>query len=216
MPSDAPSLDTPTATLVILAGGLGTRMGTPKSLLQLDNKPISAWLLDRIAWPGPTMLVTSPALPHPPGADSFAQCAVDPQDGQGPLRGILTALENLSTEMMVVIPVDMPNIQRHQLAWMLEMLVPRQAVHGIMCRVGSADQDIEPFPSAYRAGAKDAVVRRIATGRRSMRQLFSQPNFLTVVAPKDWPPETWTNLNDPESLRLFQSTRGTTSSQDAP
>ena len=43
-------------------------------------------------WPGPTLLVTAPAVAHPPAADLFDREAVDPVDGLGPLRGVLTAL----------------------------------------------------------------------------------------------------------------------------
>ena len=46
-------------TLAILAGGEGSRMGKPKGHLEIAGKPILAYLLDQIGWPGPTMLVTA-------------------------------------------------------------------------------------------------------------------------------------------------------------
>ena len=78
------------ATLVILAGGLGSRMGMPKAHLQVAGQPILSWMLKRIGWHGPTMLALTPAVSTAPGMELFDQCVVDPIDGLGPARGLLT------------------------------------------------------------------------------------------------------------------------------
>jgi molybdenum cofactor guanylyltransferase len=194
------------ATLAILAGGIGSRMGMPKALLQIDGKPILSWILEQLNWPGRTMLVTAPAVMNPPGCEHFANCVTDPQDGLGPLRGILTAVENLSTPIVVVIPVDMPNIRATQLNWLLRQLDENQKILGIMCRPHSASR-IEPFPCAFRAAAKGVIAARLAAGRGSVQQLADEPSFTVIDAPQSWPADTWVNLNDPESLRKFQSSR---------
>src|SRR4051794_29684613 len=85
-------------TLAILAGGAGSRMGGPKSNLTLHGRPILDYLLDRFSWPGPTLLITSPGREHPPGHTRFSAEAVDPVPDQGPLRGILTALQHATTD----------------------------------------------------------------------------------------------------------------------
>ena len=80
-------------TLAILAGGEGRRMGLPKQNLEINSRPILEFLLDRLTWPGPTLLVTTPSRQHPPGADRFDAEEVDAIENQGPLRGILTAMQ---------------------------------------------------------------------------------------------------------------------------
>src|SRR5438552_17571218 len=80
-------------TRAILAGGEGSRMGKPKALLEINGRPILAYLLEQFAWPGPTLLVTAPGREKPPGHELFSREVVDPVAGEGPLRGILTALE---------------------------------------------------------------------------------------------------------------------------
>jgi molybdopterin-guanine dinucleotide biosynthesis protein A len=194
------------ATLAILAGGVGSRMGIPKALLQIDQKPILQWLLDRLHWPGRTMLVTAPAVLHLPGCDLFDQHAIDPLDGQGPLRGILTALQNLSTETVVVIPVDMPHIEPAHLYWILDSLVARPELLGVMCRPKSATH-IEPFPSAFRAAAREPIDTRLGSDLRSVVQLCADPRFAALDTPADWGDDVWMNLNDPASLRTFESSR---------
>ena len=42
-------------------------MGVRKETLRIGGKPILTWLLERIEWPGPTILVTAPGHDHPPG-----------------------------------------------------------------------------------------------------------------------------------------------------
>jgi molybdenum cofactor guanylyltransferase len=202
--------DRPTSTLAVLAGGAGSRMGMPKALLQIDGKPILQWTLQRIQWPGPTLLVTAPAIANPPGREHFTACATDPEDGLGPLRGILTALENLSTPSMVVIPVDMPHIERAHLDWLLDRLPERPKILGLFCRPGSSDQ-IEPLPCAIRAEARQFIAARLRAGHRSVQELARDPSFGVIEAPDTWPPETWMNLNDPQALRRFQFARGRTS-----
>src|SRR5436190_1357328 len=97
-----------TTTLAVLAGGAGSRMGRPKGMLEINGRPILAYLLDRIDWPGPTMLVTAPGRENPPGAERFDSEVSDDVEGEGPLRGVYTAITHATTPVVVVIGVDMP------------------------------------------------------------------------------------------------------------
>ena len=58
-------------TLAVLAGGEGSRMGLPKAELAIQDKPLLTFLLDRLKWPGPTLLVTAPGREHPPGFEQI-------------------------------------------------------------------------------------------------------------------------------------------------
>src|SRR5688572_13975666 len=104
-------------TLAVLAGGAGSRMGRPKALLEVGGKPILEFLLDRLDWPGPTLLVTAPGRRRPPGAARFDREAVDEVADEGPLRGVYTALTHATTPALVVIAVDMPAVERADLEW---------------------------------------------------------------------------------------------------
>src|SRR4051812_33054535 len=140
------SMNEAEVTLAILAGGRGERMGKPKSLLRIGNQPILTYLLERFAWRGPTMLVTSPGREKPPGADGFDVEVVDPVEGMGPVRGVLTALENLTTEIVIVASVDMPLVGKEHLLWLMEQMQKRAKACGLMIE----REAIEPFPSIFR------------------------------------------------------------------
>src|SRR2546423_14894862 len=122
------------ATLAILAGGESSRMGTPKASLLIRGQPILEHLLDQIAWPGKTMLVTAPGREHPPGSGRFDLEVQDPPGGGGPLRGILTALEHLQTPVLVVMPVDMPEIRKAHLQFLVNELMKREKCLGLFMR----------------------------------------------------------------------------------
>jgi molybdopterin-guanine dinucleotide biosynthesis protein A len=195
-------------TLAILAGGAGSRMGMPKAQLELEGKPILQWLLDQLQWPGPTLLVTAPAVVDPPGSQLFDRTAVDPVDGAGPLRGVLSALEHLDTPLAAIITVDMPRIEKRHLAWLVESLLSSGDSLGVMCRVRvGQEQRIESFPCVLRAQAAECVAARLASGRSSVQGLCDMPRFCALDAPADWPAETWTNLNHRDDLAAFAAGR---------
>src|SRR5688572_29494375 len=97
-------------TLAILAGGAGSRMGRAKSLLTVHGRPVLEYLHRQFAWPGPTLLVTTPGRERPPGHELFSREVTDPVADLGPLRGLLTALEQCTTPLLIVSTVDMPCI----------------------------------------------------------------------------------------------------------
>ena len=193
-----------TPTLAILAGGASSRMGTPKSHLTLRGKPILHYLLDRLAWPGPTLLVTAPDDPQPPGHDRFTTTVADPVAHEGPLRGLLTGLQACTTDTLLLLPVDMPAIGRAHLDWLVASLAAHPNALALLPirRVAGQDQ-IEPFPSIYRRDAAARVAEHLSSGSRSLHSLLRLPRFTTLPAPRDWPAETWLNLNHPQDLDRF-------------
>jgi molybdopterin-guanine dinucleotide biosynthesis protein A len=198
--SDHPPLLPTDVALAILAGGEGSRMGTPKGHLTLAGHPILEYLLRRFAWPGPTLLVTAPGRENPPGHDAFTREAVDPIAGQGPLRGILTAL-NVADGIVITTTVDMPGLLPTHILWLLDRLAERPSLAALMLRHGHR---IEPFPAVFRPSAADPIRSRLDTGRLSVHALLDHPTFATIDAPADWPDETWTNLNRPEDVEAFR------------
>lgn len=189
-------------TLAVLAGGRGTRMGGPKSGLSIDGRPILAYLHERIAWIGRTLLVTSPGNERPAGSNLFDREVTDPVADQGPLRGILTALESAGTEYVVAVTVDMPAIEFEHLRWCLSQLRDDLCV---MCsRTKDGTDRIESFPCALRPALAPAIRARLGAGKRSVHGLAEEEAGVRIVrAPVEWPDSVWTNLNHPEDLAAF-------------
>ncbi|GAC1666348.1 MAG: hypothetical protein NVS9B4_22030 [Candidatus Acidiferrum sp.] len=214
-PTDSEVLDLSQVTLAVIAGGQGERMGLPKARLRLEQQPILEWLLRKISWPGPTLLVTVPALAHPPGSGAFDAEVSDPLDGLGPLRGILTAVQHSSTPMVAVVTVDMPCVRTAILAFLVKALAARSETKGVMCRAAiQAGRVIEPFPSAFRRSAQEPIAVNLAANQRSVQALALLPGFLALESPPDWPADIWTNLNTPAEFAAFEATHRTLISKE--
>lgn len=192
---------TDSTVLAILAGGEGARMGKAKGLLHIESQPILEYLLDRLAWPGPAWLITAPGRERPPGHRRFTRELVDPAPGIGPLRGILTALEQLDAPDIVIATVDMPGITSDALRWIITELHRRPDAQGLMCRrQPGSQQRPEPFPLALRKSAEPLIRARLDAGHRAVHRLADDPAFLVVPAPPEWRPTFWLNLNEPSDL----------------
>jgi molybdopterin-guanine dinucleotide biosynthesis protein A len=209
MSADSASMDCAHTTLAVLAGGEGRRMGGPKGDLAIDGRAILERLLDRLSWPGPTLLVTAPGREHPPGWQRFSNEVSDPVAGEGPLRGLLTALEHASTNELVVLAVDMPNVTPAPLAWLAARLRENPAAAAVMVqRPERASSQIEPLPAAFRAVAAEGIVRaRLRDRKLALHGLTEEHQVLVVPAPSDWPADFWANLNTPSDFAAYQVAR---------
>lgn len=179
-------------------------MGGPKGLLRIGGQPILEYVLDQVKWPGPTWLITAPGKEHPPGWERFDRELHDPIGGLGPLRGVLTALDELRTPLLVVMTVDMPGVGNAHLTWLLAQLNLRPEWLGVMCRRRDAGiEKVEPFPLALRSEARPVIENRLAAHRRSMMGLLEEPGFIDIPAPAEWDAAVWTNLNDADDFARF-------------
>jgi|SRR5687768_9787268 len=175
-------------------------MGAPKAHLTLQGRPILEYLIDRWRWPGPTLLVTAPGRERPPGWGGFTREVSDPVAGAGPMRGVLTALEAVSTDLLVVTTCDMPGVGTEQFAWLIDLLSERDELLGLMARRG---ETVEPFPLALRAAAIEVVRERFDAGQRSTYRHGELPRFAVEPAPAQWGERVWVNLNTPDDLARF-------------
>jgi molybdopterin-guanine dinucleotide biosynthesis protein A len=213
------------ATLCILAGGESRRMGRPKAELRVRGQPILTYLLHRFDWRGATMLVTAPSRRTPGGAEIFDREVVDPVDGAGPLRGVLTALEHLQTPLAVITTADMPCIGAEHLRWLIDHYDSEESNGLMLCHGGQ----IQPFPSIYRAAAiaavKDGSEPRIQLEMALLKAtqpqadlslqalmfridqleaaLATRGHVSLIDAPPAWRDSVWTNLNTPDDLDTF-------------
>jgi molybdopterin-guanine dinucleotide biosynthesis protein A len=189
-----------TTTLAVLAGGAGSRMGRPKGMLEINGRPILAYLLDRIDWSGPTMLVTAPGRERPPGAERFDSEVRDDVEGEGPLRGVYTAITHATTPVVVVMAVDMPLVARADLEWFVKELSARLGAAGVMASRGG---EIEPLPCALRpALALGLVSDHLASGRRALHGL-AKDSEVKLADAGALPDRVWTNVNTPAEWERF-------------
>jgi molybdopterin-guanine dinucleotide biosynthesis protein A len=127
----------------------------------------------------------------------------DEQAGQGPLAGILAALEAAHAPRVLVVACDMPYLE----ASALERLVGASGADGadeadVTCAVGDGDR-VEPLCACYARTCAPTIRRHLAAGQRKAQLLLADAalrvrritytsdarRFLTNVnTPEDLPP----------------------------
>jgi molybdopterin-guanine dinucleotide biosynthesis protein A len=176
-------------------------MGLPKSQLEIQGQPILQYLLDQFHWPGPTLLVTSPGRQNPPAAAHFTREVSDPTPDQGPLRGLLTALEHSSTPLLLACTTDMPLVRPNHLHWLLGQYSSHPDSLGLFIQPSAGP--IEPFPSLFHTAAAPSITNQLQQSRRSVHGLARLSQFTTLPSPADWNSQVWTNLNNRNDLHQF-------------
>ena len=171
-------------TVVILAGGAGSRIGGGKPLRLLRGVS----LLDRALahgrrWSDQVAVAVRDA--RQVGGATDAATIVDEPAVDGPLAGLIAALRfgvTSGAEAVLTLPVDMP------------FLPPdlRDRLHtslaGVKAALASSGEHVHPVCGLWRVSALDAAGDYLASGRRSLK------GFAEVVGYRSVP---WTGTVDP-------------------
>jgi molybdenum cofactor guanylyltransferase len=170
-------------TLVaVLAGGLGRRLGEPKTLADLDGEPLIARPLRAAAAAGLAAVVVAKA------GTPLPQLAVpvwrEPDAPVHPLLGVVTALERAGRPI-VAVACDQPFLTPALLARLAAG--PESAV--------TAAGRLEPFPARYEPAALPALRGALAR-EASMRATLAalEPELIDVDA------HEVASVNTPEQL----------------
>lgn len=149
------------ATLVVLAGGRGERMGVPKALLRVGNGTLVDWVVARLAPSfGETLVCGATDAPSP------ARAVPDTRTDAGPLAGIESGLAAAAYDAVFVVACDTPRAS----ASLGALLIDRsRGHHAAIPRVAGRAQ---PTCAAYRRSAL-APLRAFldAGGRRVTRAM---------------------------------------------
>lgn len=180
--------------LIILAGGAGVRMGgLDKGLLGIDGEPAVARLARQLLDQGDHLIIS--ANRHLTEYAAMGGTVVtDAEPGQGPLAGLLAAVEVCQHPFQLVLPCDMP--------WL-----PRQLRHTLTAPRGQTinvlhdGERLQPLCMGLDARYwRQALYDWVQGPRRSVQGwLEDKPIKVKTVA--DAPPGAFANLNHPEDLQ---------------
>lgn len=145
-------------------------MGRDKALVEVDGVAMGARMVGtlRLAGCDPVVFVGGAPGPLVPlGADVVADIA----PGEGPLGGVVTALEHFAhiADHVVVVSCDMPFLT----AVDLDPLVARAGVAGVDVVVGRSSRP-QPLCAVWSTGAADRVRAAFDRGTRSMHGVLDE------------------------------------------
>jgi molybdenum cofactor guanylyltransferase len=171
----------------VLVGGRSSRMGRDKARLPFRGGSLADWVAREVtAAAGSAILV----------GDSELGIA-DLYPGEGPLGGILTALEHSRAEWNLIVACDMPMVAAGFLRRLIE--AAQQAGCDVLAPCAPAGR-LEPLCAVYRSSALQPMRARFAGGIRKVTDAF---DGLRVTALKVTEVEQFQNLNTPEDWAAY-------------
>jgi molybdopterin-guanine dinucleotide biosynthesis protein A len=190
-----PVKDAAEVTLVIQAGGRGTRLGgVPKGLIRLGNDRV----IDRLVGLGearrwPTWIIAN--LPEP-YAELDVPIAGDVVPERGAPGGVVTALALAGTEWVLTVACDMPFVTQ---AAIDALLCQRSREVDVVCfeRGGR----LEPLLGLYRRSLLPAFAAGL-DGRPSLQSLIRNVRC-RILEPDD--PTVLDSLNTPDDLQRVKA-----------
>lgn len=164
---------------VVLAGGESKRFGKPKAFALKNQIPFYRYSIQAIEpFVKETVIVTNPKLkPLFVEKEKNFKILTDLKQyqGQGPLAGIYTAMNNMNASWYMVIPIDVPFVK----PWVFELLTNRmgEEVDAIVPMVNGKKQ---PLFSLYHHSIKNKIKKQLDMGERSLHQLLKLQRVLYI------------------------------------
>lgn len=161
----------------VLAGGESRRMGRDKALLEKGGEPV---LLERAAIVQAAAGNCTIVAPAGRYEDLGVPVLADRWPGQGPLGGIVTAMEASDAEWNLILAVDMLSVTPEFLA---EILAEARRVQTTVVPV-HADGGIEPLCGVYHADAFPRLRHFFAAGGRRVKDALREVDVHLIDAPE--------------------------------
>jgi molybdopterin-guanine dinucleotide biosynthesis protein A len=138
-----------TRAVILLAGGLGSRLGSDKALQPVAGKALIQRVIDRVSGLSDEFLVViarnasssrySEVLPK------FIRVISDEPEGKTPLVGIVTGLRAMRSQYAIVLSCDIPFVNKQ----VIQLLLERASGADAAVPVSKAG-NLEPLQAVYR------------------------------------------------------------------
>jgi molybdopterin-guanine dinucleotide biosynthesis protein A len=187
-------------SIAIQAGGQSSRMGTDKSFVEYNGRPMIETVLAQVADLGEeTFIVTNnPELYAYLGLPTVSDIYPD----HGPLGGIHTAVFHASHPHTLVVACDMPWLKRPLLKYLISL---RESADVI---VPLWDKFPEPLHAIYSKACLPPIEENLKAKRLKITRFFGQVNVRYVareeIAQFDENGRSFANINTPQDLTQAQ------------
>jgi len=183
---------------VILAGGQAKRMGgVDKGLQPLQGKPLFQFIYDRLHSQVEHISVNANRNQAIYAAAGLPVFGDNIEGFQGPLSGILTALERSETDFVLFVPCDSPFFPDN----LLEKLKSAVVFHGVSIAYVHDGEREHPTFCLMARSLKDKLAAYLAAGDRRMLQFMRQNGAVSVDFSEN--KAAFTNINTLDELLQF-------------
>ncbi len=182
-------------TTVILAGGLGRRIGGEKALLPLRGKPLVQWVLEAVQSQSDEVLINTNT--NDAGYAAYG-CRViaDVTPGRaGPLAGLQAAMMSARNEWVASVPCDTPFLPHDLIAKLAA------AINGADASVAVAGGRRHPTIALYRKSVLPRLDAYLASGERKAGGWLATLDLREAVFDDA---NSFANINTPQDLGAFE------------
>ena len=182
----------------VLAGGQSTRMGADKAFVQLEGCTLLAHALALAKSVTPDVRIVG----SPEKFAAFGEVVEDEFPQHGPLAGIHAALRASSSELNLMLAVDMPFVEVRFLEYLLGEAARHESAMVTIPRAAGAWQTL---CAVYRKPFADLAEQALRQGKNKIDPLFCDIEMRIVeeheLTQQNFSPEMFRNLNTLEELK---------------
>lgn len=180
-------------SMVVLAGGRSSRMGTDKSNLRLQGSSFLEYQIEK----GRKLGITDILVSGYQGSGCSAEVVKDRVAQRGPLGGLEACFRKASHSRVLVLGVDVPLIPVSELERLAERSRNSEKAVTILQHRGKE----EPLIGVYRSDLADAMLEELSVRKGSVFAFLRRIGYEVYVS--DGPDEWFANINFPEDYEKY-------------
>jgi len=191
---------------IVLVGGVSSRFGQDKGLMEIANKPLIKYVLDAVSPVVDEIILVSNSqdrvAEYAKVVATDVRFAIDLCESKGPLIGALTGFEFAHGKYALLLPFDTPFVSRDVVSLLFELCLGKAAAIPRW-----PNGQIEPLHAVYQTkAALEAAKIAVSEGKLNVRAMIEKlrgVRYVSTLVIQQLDPElkTFFNINTPLDLK---------------
>jgi molybdopterin-guanine dinucleotide biosynthesis protein A len=191
---------------IVLAGGVSSRLGQDKGLLEIANKPLIKHVIDAVSpVVDETIVVTNSQdriTKYAKVVATDVRFVIDSCESTGPLIGTLTGFGSAHGKYALLLPFDTPFVSKEVVSLLFELCLGKAAAIPRW-----PNEQIEPLHAVYQTKlALEAAKSAVSEGKLTMRAMIEKlrgVRYVSTLVIQQLDPDfkTFFNINTPLDLK---------------
>jgi molybdopterin-guanine dinucleotide biosynthesis protein A len=191
---------------IVLAGGVSSRFGQDKGILEIANKPLIKYVIDAVnPVVDETIVVTNSQdriTEYAKVVATDVRFAIDSCESKGPLIGALTGFGSAHGKYALLLPFDTPFVSREVVSLLFELCLNKTAAIPRW-----PNEQIEPLHAVYQTkAALEAAKIAVGEGKLNLRAMIEKMRgvrYVSTLVIQQLDPDlrTFFNINTPLDLK---------------
>jgi len=185
---------------VVLAGGLARRMDKQdKGLIEYHNKPMVSYAVEAMSQVAETVIINANRNLKAYGQFACEVISDQTKNFDGPLAGVLAAMNHTKTDILLVMPCDSPLIKSQHLQKLLTALIEKE----VDIAVAFDGERLHPVLLALKTSLQDSLADYLQQGQRKIDKWLNQHALYKVDFSQE--ADIFLNINTLSELQALQN-----------